>query len=440
MLRQHRAASGTKSTGFAVAAAVAAAGALALGRMTTSAPNVAMLLALAPAYLALAIANAGLIAAATLPATFFTFRVGPAALDMSVADFALLCAIPVGVTSFSRLNRSAASIVRVVAAYQVMILIVVAAHPTPHAITEWVHRLGLMGGSVIVGAAIVRLGALRVAIGGFLTTAGVFAAAAMLEAARTGFAPAYPLGIHKNAAGSLLAMAIAMVATLPESAGLPARWNRHLYALYGAGLFATRSRGAIVGVGAVLVLLVLSRRSSTRLRAITLVGALVGAVFVWNSVQEERRTDIFNHGAISVRERQQEQAWAAFEDNRVTGAGIRYYDSEPRLALDGRPSSTIYEALAESGVIGLAGLALVVGGPLLILRRNGSAWAIVAMAVYGTKAGHSVFDNFWVAGPFTLPWLVMGIGAAIDKDDEASHDDGPPEPAPTSRRRLAALR
>ena len=330
---------------------------------------------------------------------------------MSISDLMLLCALPGAVMSISRTTRPLAALLRLIAIYEVVLLVVVSTHASSYAIIEWAHRLGLMGGGVLVGAAVARLGSVRIAIRGLFATAAVFASAAAFWSVTHSLAIAYPLGIHKNAAGGLLAMTIALLATMPHNDIIPARAYRPLYVLYGAGLLATRSRGAMVGVAVALLVFEVTRRGTHRLRVIVAVTAIAGVVYVWTSVQDERRTDVNRTGSLSQRDRQQDEASASFRAHRFTGAGIRYYDENFALATAGRPSSTLYEVAAESGVVGIADLFLLVSGVFIIFRRVDSPYAATAMAVFGVKAVHALFDNFWVAGPFTLPWLVMGFAA-----------------------------
>jgi hypothetical protein len=393
-----------------------------LGRMSVDLPQIALALATVPAVIAVSISSAGVLVAAVVPSVFFTYRIGQSALDMSIADLTLVVGTVFAIIGTTRYGKTLGGLLRVVAAYEILMVIVVAAHPTDLAITEWVHRAGLMAGGMLVGAAVVRYNKVTLAIRLLLAVAVVFSLDAAYVCARTGFNPAYPLGIHKNAAGGILAMTIALVATAPVSAGVPVRFRAHLYFVLGVGLFATRSRGAIVGLGFVLLLWVFSNNGGTRLRFLAVVTAVAGAAFVWASIQSERQTDVGGFGSISTRERQHAEAWKVFQRDPVSGGGIRYYDKQPYLAPSGRPSSTIDEAEAESGYVGTAGLALVVIAPLLLLRRSGSEWKTMGLAVYGVKAVHGLFDNFWVAGPFTLPWLIIGIVAAMELAEESEVD------------------
>ncbi len=391
--------------------------AFAVGRMTVDSRGFAIAVAAAPVFLAVLMGSTGLLAAVVLPASFLTSRVGPSALDLSVADLALVCSIPVALLAIDVTRGTVARLLRVIAVYQLILLFVVAAKPTQTAVIEWAHRLGLMGGAVLVGALVVRFAARQVALRLLFGTAAVFSVAAVLSSATHGLAAAYPLGLHKNAAGSLLAMTIALLASMPpDEAVVPAQAYRALYFLYGAGLAATRSRGAMLGLALVLCLFVFAGRGPRRFRMIFVLAAAGAMAFVWTSVQTELRTDTDKTGSISVRERQQSQALSAFRTNRLTGAGIRYYDQNPVLARDGRPSSTPYEVLAESGVIGAAGLVVLIVGVFRILLRVDSPYAAAAIGVLGVRVLHGLVDNFWVAGPFTLPWLIVGIAAAVARD------------------------
>lgn len=420
--------------------AALALGAVTVGRLTASSPGVGLALAAIPLLAVISIGNAGLVAAAVYPAVFMTYRVGPGALNMSVADLALLCAIPVGVFTVSSNRRSVVALLRVIAIYELVLLIVVVHHPSSLAIIEWMHRLALMGGGILVGAAVVRLASLRSALQMFFFTAAVIALAALATSAAHGFAPAYPLGINKNAAGSMLAMAIAIVATMPIGDSIPAEFYRPLYLLYGAGLAATKSRGAMVGVAVVLGMFFLLHRGGRRFRVLTAASVVAGILFVATSVQHERSTDTFKTASLSVRERQHHEASAVFKAHRTLGAGIRYYDEDVTLAPDGRPSSLVYEVVAESGYVGAVDLVFLLSGLFLVMRRMRSPWGATAMGVLGVAVVHALFDNFWVAGAFTLPWLIIGAAAALalQATDDSPEDIGgvatEPDYAPTPPR------
>ena len=134
-------------------------------------------------------------------------------------------------------------------------------------------------------------------------------------------------------------------------------------------------------------------------------------------MQNERRDDDYQTKSLGVRETQQAQASAVFREYPITGAGIRYYDETRELAKDGRPSSLLYEVTAESGIVGAVDVALLLVGLFLVLRRLRSPYATAAMAVLGVKVVHALFDNFWVAGPFTLPWLIIGVAVALEYEE-----------------------
>ncbi|MEY2467688.1 MAG: polysaccharide biosynthesis protein PslJ [Actinomycetota bacterium] len=377
-----------------------------------------MAIAAAPILLAASLASAGIVGALAVPSVFLAYRVGPTSANVSISDAALLCAIPVAMLNLRSVERPLSSMIRLVSVYELVLLGVVATHPSSVAITEWAHRFVLMVGGLVVGAAIVRLGSVRFALRAFLVVAGVYALAAVIWTVTHGLAPAYPLNTHKNASGGLFAMAIALIATMPLDDVVPHRAYRPLYLLYGAALLATRSRGAMIGAAIVLGAFVFSQRSAKRLRVIVALSAVAGLVFVWTSVRDERRTDIGKTGSLSLRDDQQAQASDVFRAHRLTGAGIRYYDENPELAKAGRPSSTAYEVTAESGVVGAADLLFLVSGVFVIFRRVRAPYAATAMAVFGVKVVHAVFDIFWVAGPFTLPWLILGMAAVIEYTDE----------------------
>ena len=97
------------------------------------------------------------------------------------------------------------------------------------------------------------------------------------------------------------------------------------------------------------------------------------------------------------------------------GQGLRsYLDQNSQLQTS--PHNIVYEALVESGIVGLAAFFLLQGGAVLVLRRAGSNLALAALALVVANLVHGLFDLYWVAGTLTLTWLVVGMAAG-----EAAH-------------------
>jgi hypothetical protein len=391
------------------------------GWMTSRGSAVPPVLALGVLGIGACLINPASTSGLVLPAVFLTYRIGPGAINMSIADLLLLCSIPVSVVGLRHLTRTQEHVLKLIASYEALLLLPVVAHPTTVAIVEWLHRGAIMAGGIVIGTAIARFGGTRYAVRSLMVTGAVFATAAIVGAVSNGFQPVYPLGIHKNAAGGLLAMLITLLATGPLDRMVAPLVRFPLYALLSVGLLATRSRGPMVALGAVMFLVAArrlrrgGRRLVLRYTAVTLIAGSAFFLVAIRSAQDEQKADVFRHGPIATRQKQHDKAYDVFTDHMLFGAGIRYFKTAEYAGHE-QPSSVIYETSAEAGVIGLLALAFLVGGTTVTLIKMRGPLAASALALFGVKAIHGLVDLFWVAGPFTLPWLIIGIAAATEGD------------------------
>ena len=109
------------------------------------------------------------------------------------------------------------------------------------------------------------------------------------------------------------------------------------------------------------------------------------------------------------------EALQLWRESPLVGQGLRsYLDQNSQLQTS--PHNIVYEALVESGIVGLAAFFLLQGGAVLVLRRAGSNLALAALALVVANLVHGLFDLYWVAGTLTLTWLVVGMAAG-----EAAH-------------------
>jgi O-antigen ligase len=104
------------------------------------------------------------------------------------------------------------------------------------------------------------------------------------------------------------------------------------------------------------------------------------------------------------------QALHLWRESPLLGRGIRVYE-DPNSTLRSSPHNVVYEALVESGIVGLAALLILEGGVILVLSRAGTELSIAALAVVVATLTHGLFDLYWVAGTVTLTWLIVGIAA-----------------------------
>jgi O-antigen ligase len=382
--------------------------------------------------------------ASVLPAAWLRTRVGPASFDLTLSDVALV--IGAGV-ALSRMPWGSPTVRRVLggcAVYLLAALVAVVADPNRRAALEWLHRVALAPGAVVVGAAMVATGVLARAMALFVAISGVFGVAAIGEALTNGFAPAYPLGMHKNAAGFLLLLAVLVCVVAPASIAMP-RNIRHLAALVCAGgLLATQNRGAAVAaVVCAAVWAVRQPRVPGVVRALS-VGAAAAVLAVVISAFSSPVESRSQFDSVASRQLTNEYALDLWREDPLTGAGIRFFRDpafffEARLREQttfGEPHNVVVSVLSETGLVGLAGFAVMIATALRALRPMRFELGRLALVVLVARLVETQFGIWWVAGSAVVPFLLLG--AAACEADRRARAVGAPGPEPRAVRRQGA--
>jgi O-antigen ligase len=104
--------------------------------------------------------------------------------------------------------------------------------------------------------------------------------------------------------------------------------------------------------------------------------------------------------------------------NRFVGGGLKYFKDPARSYPT--PHNLFIGELAEVGLIGLAGLLVLLGAVILALRRSATDLAVLGAMAFVCRLTQGLADIFWVAGPLTIAVLLVGMGLADDPDDDAS--------------------
>ena len=273
-----------------------------------------------------------------------------------------------------------------------------------------------------------------------------------------------PLGSENRYAQIMVVlMPLALIRAFRErSRRLPPRrgqFSPHL----GASLL-TFSRGAAVGLGATLVLMVLLRE--LRLRQIAVLLAVVTAVVVLvipdyvtrvsslQGVTEVSTSDESGYPDRAVLGRATENlaAWYTFLDNPITGVGpgvyFREYSQEyaNRLGLrylqsDRRGHSLYLEMAADTGVIGLGAFLAMVLTALAYLHRNARYWrerdwerSILASSFFFALLAYLATAFFSTLSYQRYFWLLLALASSTIW---ALEDDRHPEAlAPQSSTQL----
>jgi O-antigen ligase len=372
-----------------------------------------MLAAMLTAVVAVAAPSIALIAA--FPGAFGGWRVGPSSIDLSLADTVLLVALVCAVPFVPWRSRTLQSVMKVLALYLLLLSIAAVAQPSVRSAVEVGHRAFLVAAAVMVGAATAVRGGTRLALRVFVAAAMIVALRAIADVATKGVwppAPAYPFNLQKNNVGALIALAILVTAVRGNRLELPrfARCGTMLVLL--AGLACCQARGAAVALAvAVVVAAIWNFRlllSPLALVGLVLVG-LASYAAATRILNDQRDASRFS--SVNSRLETYDVALQFWDESPITGVGLKYW-RDPNLSTGrgfGEPHDVVVSTLAETGLVGLGALAVLLAGLLSALRRASKPAATLAILALVLKLTDSLFGIFWVAGTLTVPLLFVGL-------------------------------
>jgi O-antigen ligase len=277
-----------------------------------------------------------------------------------------------------------------------------------------------------------------------------------------GFIRAYGDFSQPNAFAGYLAMILPLGVTM---ALLPGRERPLIIAatlLIGAGVAASLSRGALLGVAVALALIALLwSPASRRVLAMTLAAGIAVTTFSVVGVVPRDVTErvavlfenflTFNAAAIELtpanfalvhRLAHWQAAWAMFQANPLLGVGPGNFDTAyqlyhvPRWPLSlGHAHNYYLNTLAELGIIGFAALIAFL---VTVFRRIGQAvkWSppgptvfraasLGALGAAVTLSAHNAFDNMLIHGIGVQFGLILGMveGIAFTMDEDRANRD-----------------
>lgn len=397
------------AAGWAVVWLGIAAALVVMGRVALYRPALALVLACAVLAGVLAATDPLALGTFTVLGVWIIERVSAGGIDISGSDTVLAVGAVAALPYVPWGNPAVRKVIAAIVAFEAVLFVTVLVHPSVPGLFEWGHRLFLVGGGVVVGAALGHHGRSRTALRAFLAVAAVVAAAAVVASAANGFAPAQVLGYHKNFIGSMMAAALTLSYLAPRSTGFSAHELVPLKAACVAGLLASQSRGAIVAL--LVGLVVASARSSAfRRQAVPLFLVLAPlAIFAFLSLQtqvEQPRETATS--SITERERYRDQGLEAWRASPATGQGMRFFESS-EASLDSDPHNVIVASLSETGVVGLLALLGLLLVTVAVTWRVPTGLGVAAVALIVARFAHGLFDIYWVAGTQLLPWLVVGM-------------------------------
>lgn len=311
-----------------------------------------------------------------------------------------------------RLPPQARLVLRALSIYLVSLLASIIANQNSRGDLEWLHRLVLVGGSILVGCWLVERGQHVLAMRLLCIGLAVFGVASVITCFAHGLQPAYPFGEQKNFAGSVLAMGLLVTIAAPRLVRLPLRIYVPMLLIFASGLLATQSRGSMLElVAGLLVWFVRTRKE--RGRAVTVLAGLIAAgfaYFVVTSVQSQFASQAAGQhiNSITTRYQVEDRTRKLFYHHPLTGVGLRFYKTA-KYSTYQVPNNIADEVLAEAGIPGLIGLVVLVTGSVVACRRIPGQYGTAALAVTIGHFVHGAVDIYWVAGTVTLPWLIVGM-------------------------------
>lgn len=316
------------------------------------------------------------------------------------------------------------------ALYLALLLPGVIANPSTGAYLEWLHRLVLVGGSLLVGALLAREERIRTALRLLTLVACVVAGAAVADTLSNGFAAASPLSLNKNFIGALFSSVVIVLLVAPRVVGLSARIQVPAVLLVGCGLLASQSRGAMLGaVAGLLVTFALVRRLHNRRTVVlaTLVGvafAVLAGLSLHSQFQQD--TADLNNSSVGVRSNVEAATHDLWLTSPVVGVGLKYFTTGQYGRLAVASTNVVNNELAESGVFGLLGFVLLqIAAVGAALRRRRDPLLVAAAGAVVGQLAHGMVDIYWSAGTAALPFLLLGMGLArAPADSRAPADEG----------------
>ena len=400
-----------------------AAAQLAIAAFAASEPALAIGVIAGLVVLAVLLLAPLLLLVGAFPATFAYWRVGPASLDMSMADaftfLGALAALPFVPWRSPTLRR----LLIATAGYAAVLSLTVLAHPAMRSAVEVFHRSSMVVGALLIGSAVARLGKVRLALRAFLVVAALISVVAAVETLAHHLQPAYPLGIQKNAAGELIVMGLVVLLTVPHRVELPKLQLGVLSGVLLAGLAASEARGPALALVAVFALHLLRQRRRAgasriaRLAPLLLVASvlLIGiSVVTYRDRDLNAQTQQFN----SLNTRLDTYHYAiddVWKPHLVDGSGLKWFFAPGSPV--GAPHNLVISELSEAGLIGLAALALFLVVILRSARRSPSDLGEAAYLVVVARLLESMLGIFWTAGVGTFPFLILGLMVGDEPED-----------------------
>ena len=365
------------------------------------------------------------IALISVPGLFVTQRIGLGGGDLSVSDAALAAAFGTALLLGQRpYSPPLRALLWFNLFYQFTTIFTVIVNPAITNTVEWFHAWLLVSGALIAGWALGRAGLARTVFATMLVVTVFIAvgtySTGLLAYARGDFGPVYPswpLELHKNAAGSLLAFGAIIAFVNPDWLRWPKGWTRLAFVFLVGAVVLTQARQAIIGLAVALIFVVLRRGVATHVVLTILLAIPAAWLIVLTVIEQIDSQNQFN--SYYQRVDWLREVYALWKISPVFGHGLRYWYGG--IGANFQPPQAEVEVVASAGVVGLIGFIVMWIGVLVVLWRVDPRFGTLAFAAVVSRIVAAQFDLFWVAAQVSIPFVIAGIclGAMARVDDPA---------------------
>jgi hypothetical protein len=204
-------------------------------------------------------------------------------------------------------------------------------------------------------------------------------------------------------------MAAAVAHLNPVWLGVPPRLARTAKYLCVLGLLASQSKQSIITLLVVVIVAALlhpSVRRRSRLLLASLLPLLVVAYFILAAEVAQLTTNPFN--SVAVRQTTYAADLHVWLLDPIFGQGMRWFYL-PHFVGYIQPPDIFVETLAETGIIGIVAVLVLLGGSARTFLALPRAVGTIAFVLVLGRAFEALFDIYWVSPVVTLPWLVAGL-------------------------------
>lgn len=402
--------------GWSAATTALVALSLGVGHLVPSRPVLALIVVLTVLAFGLTLGDAAVVPLLALAPLFVITRLPlGASTDVSFSDVALgLAFVPAVLFGTRPYSPPMRALIWLTVGYQVATLFTVIANPYRANTIEWFHAWMLTAGALVVGWTIGREGharaGLTLVLGLSVVLAGIAITQGAMEWSKGNFAPVYPtwpFPMHKNFVGCVLGVAAVLAYARPAWLRWSNGWALAAFWVCAAGILASQSRQALVGLAAALVVLSLRgdpHRRRTKLILLTVAPALI---LVGTLVHDQFASGNRFNSAF------QRLSWFGdaldvWRHEPVLGVGLRWWYTG-RFPNSFQPPNGEMEVLSSAGVLGLVAFLVMMLGALRLLWKLDSAYGTLAFAVLLSRFVQGQLDLFWVAAQTSIPFLVVGV-------------------------------